>query len=42
MVCLAPVLSGVTLNGMSGNNSRSELHEVLTNKMKEEGEDKFL
>ena len=32
------LLSGVTLNGMSGNDSRSELRGVLTKKMKEGGE----
>ena len=37
LVPFSPVLSGVTLNGMSGNDARSELRDVLTKKMKEEG-----
>ena len=39
LVPFSPVLSGVTLNGMSGNDSRSELREVLPKKMNEGGED---
>ena len=36
----APVVSGVTLNSMSGNDSRSEQRGALTKKMKEEGADR--
>ena len=35
----APVLSGVALNGITGNDSRSELREVLTKKMTEGGQE---
>ena len=38
-MAFAPVLSGGTLNGKSGNDSRSELRGVLTKKMKEKGEE---
>ena len=40
LVSFAPVLSGVTFNGMSGSDSRSELRGVLTKKMKEGAENR--
>ena len=39
LVPFAPVLSGVTLNVITGNDSRSELREVLTKKMTERGQE---